>query len=77
MGIQAPAEVNFALLHEVIKQNDNELSISSLCGITDVFRFGYYIWIKEEPVRQSRDDVDKTVHLITIPRWRFGNSADL
>ena len=30
MGIQAPAEVKFALIYEAIKQDGNELSISFL-----------------------------------------------
>lgn len=42
MGIQAPAEIKFALIYEAIKQDDNKLSISFLCEIAGVSRSGYY-----------------------------------
>ena len=41
MGIQAPAEVKYSLIHEAIRQDDNALNISVLCRIAGVSRSGY------------------------------------
>ncbi len=80
MGIQAPAEVKFALIYEAIQQDDNELSISSLCGIAGVSRSGYYAWIKAAPIRQSRDDQDRADFWQETDTWQWmsyvGNFSD-
>ena len=75
MGIQAPAEVKFALIHEAIKQDDNELSISFLCEIADVSRSGYYAWVKAAPARQNRDDQDKADFSLILEAYRFRGYA--
>lgn len=75
MGIQAPAEVKFALIYEAIQQDDNELSISSLCGIAGVSRSGYYAWIKAAPIRQRRDDRDRADFDLILDAYRFRGYA--
>lgn len=45
MGIQAPAEVKYGLIHEAVRQDDNLLNISALCRIAGVSRSGYYAWL--------------------------------
>ena len=75
MGIQASAEVKFALIYEVIKQDDNELSISFLCEIADVSRSGYYAWVKAAPARQNRDDQDKADFSLILEAYRFRGYA--
>ncbi len=75
MGIQAPAEVKFALIYEAIQQDDNELSISSLCGIAGVSRSGYYAWIKAAPIRQRRDDRDRADFDLILDAYRFRDYA--
>lgn len=75
MGIQAPAEVKFALIYEAIKQEDNELSISFLCEIANVSRSGYYAWVKAAPARQSRDDQDKADFSLILEAYRFRGYA--
>lgn len=47
MGIQAPAEVKFALIQEATLRDDNLLKISALCDIAGVSRSGYYNWISK------------------------------
>ena len=60
MGIQAPAEVKYSLIHEAIRQDDNLLNISSLCVIAGVSRSGYYAWLEAAPLRQCREETDRT-----------------
>ncbi len=80
MGIQTPAEVKFALIYEAIQQDDNELSILSLCGIAGVSRSGYYAWIKAAPIRQRRDDQDRADFWQETDTWQWmsyvGNFSD-
>ena len=58
MGIQAPAEVKYRLIHEAIRVDDNVLNISALCRIAGVSRSGYYAWVDAAPLRQSREEED-------------------
>ncbi len=60
MGIQAPAEVKYRLIHEATRQDDNVLNISSLCKIAGVSRSGYYAWLDAAPARQQREESDST-----------------
>ena len=59
MGIQAPAEVKFALIYEAIQHDDNALSISYMCQIAGVSRSGFYAWMSAAPARQKREDHDQ------------------
>ena len=56
MGIQAPAEVKYQLIHEAIRLDHNELNISELCRIAGVSRSGYYSWVDGASVRQEREE---------------------
>ena len=58
MGIQAPAEVKYGLIHEAIRQDDNRLNISELCRIAGVSRSGYYAWVDAAPTRLRREEND-------------------
>ena len=58
MGIQAPAEVKFKLIHEAAARDDNLLKISDLCEIAGVSRSGYYAWIRSAPQRAEREAQD-------------------
>ena len=59
MGIQAPAEVKYQLIHEAIRQDNNELNISELCRIAKVSRSGYYSWVGTAAARQEREEQDQ------------------
>ena len=59
MGIQAPAEVKYSLIHEAIRQDDNVLNISLLCRIAGVSRSGYYAWLEAAPCRERREENDR------------------
>ena len=71
MGIQAPAEVKFALIREATLRDDNLLKISVLCDIAGVSRSGYYNWISKEPIRKARNDSDRKDFDLVIEAYRF------
>ena len=71
MGIQAPAEVKFALIREATLRDNNLLKISVLCDIAGVSRSGYYNWISKEPVRKARYDSDKKDFDLVLEAYRF------
>ena len=71
MGIQAPAEVKFALIREATLRDNNLLKISVLCEIAGVSRSGYYNWISKEPVRKARDDSDQKDFDLVLEAYRF------
>ena len=58
MGIQAPAEVKYRLIHEAIHSDNNALSVSALCKIAGVSRSGYYAWEGAAPHRKDREEQD-------------------
>ncbi len=71
MGIQAPAEVKFALIQEATLRDDNLLKISVLCEIAGVSRSGYYNWISKAPARKARNDSDKRDFDLVLEAYRF------
>lgn len=60
MGIQAPAEVKFALIYEAIQHDDNILSISYMCQLAGVSRSGFYAWMNAAPARKERENQDQS-----------------
>ena len=75
MGIQAPAEVKFALIYEAIQHDDNVLSISYLCQVARVSRSGFYAWVSAAPARAKRDDDDKADFDKVLEAYRFRGYA--
>ena len=75
MGIQAPAEVKFALIYEAIQNDDNALSISYMCQIAGVSRSGFYAWMNAAPARLKREDHDKTDFALILEAYRFRGYA--
>ena len=71
MGIQAPAEVKFRLIQNVISHDNNLLSISALCRIAGVSRSGYYNWVGNEDRRQKQEDGDKADFDLILEAYRF------
>ena len=71
MGIQAPAEVKYSLIHEAVRQDDNRLSISELCRIAGVSRSGYYAWLDAAPLRQSWEESDLTDYALVKQAYEF------
>ena len=71
MGIQAPAEVKFALIHEAALREGNLLKIGKLCEIAGVSRSGYYNWCACEPARKRRADADQMDFDLVLEAYRF------
>ena len=71
MGIQAPAEVKYGLIHEAIRQDDNLLNISALCRIAGVSRSGYYAWLDAAPLRQNREETDSLDFALVKQAYEF------
>lgn len=75
MGIQAPAEVKFRLIHEAISQDNNVLSVSCLCRIAGVSRSGFYAWMEAAPAREKREDQDQADFQLILEAYRFRGYA--
>ena len=60
MGINAPPDVKFAMIQSATAHDNNLLNISELCKLAGVSRSGYYRWLDAAPVRDMRDEQDKT-----------------
>lgn len=75
MGIQAPAEVKFALIYNAIQNDDNALSISYMCRIAGVSRSGFYAWMDAAPARQKREDHDRDDFSKVLEAYRFRGYA--
>lgn len=71
MGIEAPAEVKYGLIHEAVRRNDNLLNISYLCRLAGVSRSGYYAWLDAAPTREARVDQDKADFGKVLEAFRY------
>lgn len=49
----------FEVIHEMLTQEDNVLSVVMLCEIAGVSRSGYYRWVENAPKRKEKEDNDK------------------
>ena len=70
-GIQAPANVKYALIHEALSGDGNLLNISELCQIACVSRSGYYAWLKAAPKRQRREEQDMKDFALVQEAYQF------
>lgn len=75
MGIQAPAEVKFALIYNAIQHDDNLLSISYMCQVAGVSRSGFYAWMAAAPARKCREDNDEADFKLILEAYQFRGYA--
>ena len=75
MGIEAPAEVKFQIIHEAISSDNNMLNISMMCRLAGVSRSGYYAWIKAAPRRAAREEQDRADFELILEAYRFRGYA--
>ena len=75
MGIQAPPEVKFNLIHEAVSRDNNLLVIDRLCELAGVSRSGYYRWIKAAAVRKAREECDKRDFELILKAYKYRSYA--
>lgn len=75
MGIQAPAEVKFAIIYDAIQHDNNLLSISYMCRIAGVSRSGFYAWKDAASSRKERSDQDRADFELILEAYRFRGYA--
>jgi len=73
--MKAKPEVKFKLIQEMTYRDNNLLNIEWLCEIAGVSRSGYYRWLKAEPVRNSRNERDKTDFALILKAYRYRGYA--
>ena len=66
-----PSSAKFAIIHNTVKRDDNELNISWMCKIAGVSRSGYYSWIASEENRASREKQDRQDFLRILEAYQF------
>ena len=71
MGIQARAEVKFALIEQALMAPNNQLSIAELCRIACVSRSGFYRWQTAKPKREEREENDRADFDLILEAYRF------
>ena len=52
-------EWKFEVIQKTLQEEDNQLSVSMLCGIAGVSRSGYYRWVNAADVREEREKKDR------------------
>jgi len=75
VGIQAKAEVKFALIEQALTEPNNLLTITELCRIAGVSRSGFYRWQTARPLRESREEEDKTDFARILEAYQFRGYA--
>lgn len=75
MGIQAKAEIKFALIEDTLSSPGNLLSITELCEIACVSRSGFYHWQKAKPIREEREKQDKADFELILEAYNFRGYA--
>ena len=75
MGIQAKAEVKFALIEAALLSPNNLLSVSELCKIACVSRSGFYQWQRAKPTRAEREKQDKADFELILEAYKFRGYA--
>ena len=75
MGIQAKAEVKFALIEAALLNPNNLLSVTELCKIACVSRSGFYRWQESKPTREEREKQDQADFELILEAYSFRGYA--
>lgn len=65
----------FEMIHEIVNDPCNLLSIKELCKVAGVSRSGYYNWVKSAPVRQQREENDRNDFEKILEAYKFKGYA--
>lgn len=61
----------FEIIHEVISQDNNKLTITELCNIAGVSRSGYYRWLNSNESRKLRDGRDRADFELIVKAYYY------
>lgn len=64
------ASTVFSIIHQILSDSQNELSISMMCQVAGVSRSGYYAWVKAAPTREKQDAQDRADFEIILEAYR-------
>ena len=71
MMLSSKPTAKFAVIHEVLQQQDNLVSVQTLCDIAGVTRQGYYKWVKAAPEREARELADQADFELILEAYTF------
>jgi len=69
--MNVPATAKYAIIREMIRRDNNLLSITWLCAAAGVSRSGYYHYLETEDLRQHREEQDRKYFLLILEAYRF------
>lgn len=61
----------FEIIHEVVSQDNNKLTITELCNIAGVSRYGYYRWLNSYESRKLRDERDRADFELIVKAYYY------
>lgn len=59
------------IIHEVVSQDNNKLTITELCNIAGVSRSGYYRWLNSYESRKLRDERDRADFELIVKAYYY------
>ena len=65
----------YAIIHDAVHKENNQLSISRLCEIAGVSRSGYYAWENAVPIRVKREEADRKDFSLILEAYKFRGYA--
>jgi putative transposase len=66
-----PASAKYKIIHEMLQQDNNMLSVTWLCDAAGVSRSGYYHYLATENIRLQRENKDREDFLIILEAYQF------
>ncbi len=61
----------FAVIHETVMRDGNLLCIDTMCEIAGVSRSGYYNWKDSAPIREKREEKDRSDFEIILTAYNY------
>lgn len=65
------SSVKFQLIHKIVSDEKNILSLSDMCDIAGVSRSGYYYWVNSADARDLRETNDKADFELILEAYNF------
>lgn len=61
----------FQIIHEVLSQENNLLTVSDLCTTAGVSRSGYYNWLHSADIREKKETADLADFQLILEAYQF------